>query len=236
MATDAPLVRPLTAQPPAGGTRAAVERFNAAFARRDFDGIMEAMTYDCVFDDTSPPDGTRHTGQADVRRSREQLFTASPAAAFHTEGVIVAGDRAVVTVGDDGAGGAVLDQGSGLQGLADRVEALAGAWSSTRPPGGEHASPPRFRSAVRRCDPRCARCRVRSPDPGERLAAEQGLDQQVGAVARPDVLELQLIALGGPAGAEQHLAGDGAAVRAVAELDDDARVLAVLAYLRSSTS
>jgi signal transduction histidine kinase len=37
-----------------------------------------------------------------------------------------AGDRLVVTIEDNGRGGATLAGGSGLRGLADRVEALGG--------------------------------------------------------------------------------------------------------------
>ena len=41
-----------------------------------------------------------------------------------------------VAVHDDGRGGATLDAGSGLRGLADRVEALGGRLSVKSPPGG----------------------------------------------------------------------------------------------------
>lgn len=78
------------------GTREVVERFNAAFARHDVDAVMAEMTPDCVFEDTAPPDGHRHEGQAAVRRCWQTLFADSPDAAFHTEELIVAGDRAVV--------------------------------------------------------------------------------------------------------------------------------------------
>src|SRR5439155_912957 len=42
----------------------------------------------------------------------------------------------VVEVGDDGGGGAGMDRGSGLRGLADRIEALGGQLDLTSPPGG----------------------------------------------------------------------------------------------------
>jgi signal transduction histidine kinase len=41
----------------------------------------------------------------------------------------------VVSVRDDGCGGATLDAGSGLRGLADRVQALGGRLSVTSPTG-----------------------------------------------------------------------------------------------------
>ena len=43
--------------------------------------------------------------------------------------------RAVVVVADDGVGGADPGRGSGLRGLADRVEALDGRLEVESPPG-----------------------------------------------------------------------------------------------------
>jgi uncharacterized protein (TIGR03086 family) len=74
----------------------AVDRFNKAFDAKDLDAIMAAMTPDCVFEDTRPPDGNRHVGTAAVRSAWTELFTASPHGAFTTEEVIPAGDRVVV--------------------------------------------------------------------------------------------------------------------------------------------
>ena len=49
---------------------------------------MAMMTEDCVFEDTSPPLGRRHHGQAAVRTVWEQLFVSRPH--FTTEeGVVV---------------------------------------------------------------------------------------------------------------------------------------------------
>jgi signal transduction histidine kinase len=44
--------------------------------------------------------------------------------------------QVVLIVADDGVGGAQMDRGSGLLGLADRVEALGGRLRLTSPPGG----------------------------------------------------------------------------------------------------
>lgn len=44
-------------------------------------------------------------------------------------------DRLIVTVRDGGGGGATLDAGSGLRGLADRVEALGGSFTLESRPG-----------------------------------------------------------------------------------------------------
>jgi PAS domain S-box-containing protein len=46
------------------------------------------------------------------------------------------GDRLVVTVADDGVGGADASRGTGLRGLADRVAALEGTFSVESPAGG----------------------------------------------------------------------------------------------------
>ena len=49
---------------------------------------------------------------------------------------VTADDRAaLVEIADDGVGGADPAQGSGLRGLADRVEALGGALRLESPPG-----------------------------------------------------------------------------------------------------
>lgn len=74
----------------------AVDRFNAAFEAKDIDAIMAAITSDCVFEDTAPPDGGRHVGVDAVRQAWTALFTASPNGRFSTEEVIAAGERVVV--------------------------------------------------------------------------------------------------------------------------------------------
>jgi PAS domain S-box-containing protein len=50
--------------------------------------------------------------------------------------VQASGDRAQVDVRDDGVGGADASSGTGLRGIADRVEALRGRLQITSPPGG----------------------------------------------------------------------------------------------------
>lgn len=73
----------------------AVARFQKAFDAQNVDAIMAAMTADCVFEDTSPPDGCRHEGVDAVRAAWTALFAASPDGAFSTEEMIVSGDRVV---------------------------------------------------------------------------------------------------------------------------------------------
>jgi signal transduction histidine kinase len=46
-----------------------------------------------------------------------------------------AGDRVVIAVDDDGVGGADAARGSGLRGLAERLEALDGTIALDSPPG-----------------------------------------------------------------------------------------------------
>jgi signal transduction histidine kinase len=50
--------------------------------------------------------------------------------------VAEADGQAVVEVIDDGIGGATVEGGSGLRGLADRVESLGGRLALESPPGG----------------------------------------------------------------------------------------------------
>jgi ketosteroid isomerase-like protein len=78
-------------------TLAAARRFLDAFGRHDVDGIMAAMTEDCVFENTLPaPDGERHAGQAAVRRFWDRFFRENPSATFETEEMFAAGPRCVV--------------------------------------------------------------------------------------------------------------------------------------------
>ncbi len=89
-------------------TRAAIERFNAAFNGHDLDGVMAAMTDDCLFENTGPaPDGERYEGAAAVRAFWEQFFQASPQATFVAEEQFLAGDRCVVRWRYDWSGGHV---------------------------------------------------------------------------------------------------------------------------------
>jgi ketosteroid isomerase-like protein len=73
-----------------------VNAFNEAFNRHDVDAVMALMTDDVVFEDTSPPDGGRHHGQAAVRAAWESFFASSPSAKFTGEEVIEAGGTIVI--------------------------------------------------------------------------------------------------------------------------------------------
>lgn len=70
----------MTDDPVTLSTLDAVRHFNEAFDRHDVDGVMAAMTEDCVFENTCPPpDGEWCAGQGSVRTFRERFFTSSPA-------------------------------------------------------------------------------------------------------------------------------------------------------------
>ena len=70
-------------------------RFAEAFDRRDVDAVMAAMTADCVFESTAPPDGHRHEGPDAVRAAWTAFFLESADAVFEAEGQIIRGDSAV---------------------------------------------------------------------------------------------------------------------------------------------
>lgn len=81
-------------EPESSQTLLAINKFNEAFNRHDVDAVMNAMTDDCVFENTSPfPDGTRLEGQTAVRAYWEKFFQGSPTAKFDTEEIFVAGNR-----------------------------------------------------------------------------------------------------------------------------------------------
>ena len=78
-------------------TLAAINRFNDAFNRHDVDGVMAAMTENCVFENANPPpDGTRVVGQDLMREYWNIFFEKNPDARFDAEEMIIAGDRCVV--------------------------------------------------------------------------------------------------------------------------------------------
>jgi uncharacterized protein (TIGR02246 family) len=77
-------------------TSAAIQRFHDAFNAHDIDAVAGCITDDCVFEDTTPPDGTRHVGREAMLGAVRQFFADSPAATFTIEEMFTAGDRALV--------------------------------------------------------------------------------------------------------------------------------------------
>ena len=88
-------------------TAAAVARFNEAFNAHDVDAVMAVMTEDCVFENTSPPDGERYEGADAVRAAWTDFFATARDACFEAEEQFVGGDRAVVCWRYDWDGGHV---------------------------------------------------------------------------------------------------------------------------------
>jgi len=78
-------------------TLSVVEKFNTAFNRHDIDGVMNAMTENCVFENTNPPpDGSRVVGAVAMRAFWEKFFVANPDAFFETEDIFATDHRCVV--------------------------------------------------------------------------------------------------------------------------------------------
>lgn len=82
----------------------AVDRFGAAFDAQNVDAVMAAMTEDCVFESTAPPDGVRYQGAAQVRGAWTDFFRASAGAQFTTENRFACGEHVVVHWRYDWAG------------------------------------------------------------------------------------------------------------------------------------
>ena len=63
-----------------------VLEFNEAFNRHDVPAMMQLMSEDCLFENTSPaPDGTRHSGKEAVTQFWQDFFQASPKAHIEIE-------------------------------------------------------------------------------------------------------------------------------------------------------
>ncbi len=71
--------------------------FNDALNRHDIAAMMQLMTEDCVFENTSPaPDGTRYTGKEAVTRFWEEFFQNAPQAHIEVEDAYGMGHHCVV--------------------------------------------------------------------------------------------------------------------------------------------
>jgi ketosteroid isomerase-like protein len=71
--------------------------FGKAWNDHDLDRAMALVTDDCVFESTGPaPDGERHQGRDAVRAAWKAIFD-DVNAQFHTEEIVVTGDRIVQT-------------------------------------------------------------------------------------------------------------------------------------------
>jgi uncharacterized protein (TIGR02246 family) len=75
---------------------AAVDALNDAVNRHDAAAVAAAMTEDCVFESTVPPEGVRHVGRAAVESFFRSLFDSAGERSFEAEETFAAGDRVVV--------------------------------------------------------------------------------------------------------------------------------------------
>ena len=63
-----------------------VQRYNESFNQGDVDGVMAAMTGDCVVETPiPPPDGSRFQGQEAVRALRQDFIQSTSNIEFATE-------------------------------------------------------------------------------------------------------------------------------------------------------
>ncbi|MCC6944193.1 MAG: nuclear transport factor 2 family protein [Thermomicrobiales bacterium] len=77
----------------AQATIAVIEQFNDTWNARDIDGLMDLITDDCVFENTSPrPDGERFVGKAAIREVWSGVLQ-TPGMRFETEEMVASGDR-----------------------------------------------------------------------------------------------------------------------------------------------
>jgi predicted SnoaL-like aldol condensation-catalyzing enzyme len=78
------------------GVRAVID-FNEAFNRHDVAAMMQLMTDDCVFENTSPaPDGTVYKGKEAVTQFWQDFFRESPNAHIKIEEIFGLGLRCVM--------------------------------------------------------------------------------------------------------------------------------------------
>ena len=79
-----------------GATRL-VLAFNEAFNRHDIPGMMELMSEDCLFENTTPaPDGTVYKGKEAVTKFWQEFSRKSPQAHIEIEDVFGLGLRCVM--------------------------------------------------------------------------------------------------------------------------------------------
>ncbi len=83
--------------PPKSSTIDAVQRYNDAFNKADLEGVMAAMTDDCVVvTPMPPPGGTRYEGQEEVRALWREFFRSSSNIQFDIEDIFAIRNRCLV--------------------------------------------------------------------------------------------------------------------------------------------
>ncbi|HEY7007466.1 MAG TPA: nuclear transport factor 2 family protein [Jatrophihabitantaceae bacterium] len=73
---------------------AVVERFNAAWDAHDLAAALALISPDCVFESTSPPDGSRAVGTEQIAAAWQPIFD-DVSSRFTSEEVFGSGDRIV---------------------------------------------------------------------------------------------------------------------------------------------
>jgi predicted SnoaL-like aldol condensation-catalyzing enzyme len=71
--------------------------FNEAFNRHDVEGMMQLMSADCVFENTTPaPDGTVYKGKDAVTKFWQGFFRESPNAHIEIEEIFGLGNHCIM--------------------------------------------------------------------------------------------------------------------------------------------
>ena len=74
-----------------------VLEFNEAFNRHDVAGMMQLMSDDCIFENTSPaPDGAVYSGKEAVTQFWQDFFRESPQAHIEIEEIFSLGERCMM--------------------------------------------------------------------------------------------------------------------------------------------
>ncbi|HET9647398.1 MAG TPA: nuclear transport factor 2 family protein [Microlunatus sp.] len=73
-----------------------VRLFDAACNQHDLEALAELITDDCVFEDTTPPDGLRHVGRDAVLEAFTAVMSGAPDLHFDIEEMVTVGDRVFV--------------------------------------------------------------------------------------------------------------------------------------------
>ena len=71
--------------------------FNEAFNRHDVEGMMQLMSDDCLFEDTTPaPNGTVYRGKETVTKFWQNFFRESPKAHIEIEEIFGLGNHCIM--------------------------------------------------------------------------------------------------------------------------------------------
>ena len=71
--------------------------FNEAFNRQDVAGMMQLMSDNCIFENTTPaPDGAAYSGKEAVKKFWQNFFRESPQAHIEIEEIFGLGERCIM--------------------------------------------------------------------------------------------------------------------------------------------